>query len=176
MPIYVDIFQKCCVPWLRQELLGHDLGRLGKYELVPKIKKTPFFGYTKKIQKKYKNYTLFLELATPVAVNFFFPPFLRREKPRWGESFRKIGAKTSLRRHRRQEKKRKEKKTDPKKKRVVGKIIPSLFVMSHLKRKWRRSYYSFCLRKKMGETFSFDRYSKGFVFCFFYHIKHRIKN
>ena len=41
------------------------MGRLGKYELVPKIKKTPFFGYTKKIQNKYKNYTLFLELATP---------------------------------------------------------------------------------------------------------------
>ena len=44
---------------------ANDLGRLGKYELVPKIKKPPFFGYTKKIQKKYKNYTLFLELATP---------------------------------------------------------------------------------------------------------------
>ena len=42
------------------------LGRLGKYELVPKIKKTPFLGYTKKVQKKYKNYTLFLELATPL--------------------------------------------------------------------------------------------------------------
>ena len=54
MPIYVDIFQKCCIPWLRQELLGHDLGRLGKYELVPKIKKNPFFWVYKKNTKKYK--------------------------------------------------------------------------------------------------------------------------
>ena len=48
----------------------HDLGRLGKYELVPK--KTPFLGYTKKVQKKYKNYTLFFGVSHTTYHNFFF--------------------------------------------------------------------------------------------------------